>query len=210
MIKYIYSSLLCLLTATFCTAQSNITTLGESPAEFVKQMVILLKEAKRPDCDAIAVSLEKMGKEGGISAEESKALSEIGTKMLKLNMRPFPAIDALARAILAIERNAAGKADFANWASVTKQTLDNNSKKQSDFVIYLNFSEDLYAHQALTWVERLGPNWCLSAADYQLHYENKQPYLVIARPIDLRCVRKEKDSITIKGTHGIYYPLTYN
>ncbi len=206
--KYFYSLLLLVLSASFAAAQTNITTLSEVPAEFVRQMVLLLKDAKRPDCDEHAKAFEKLGKGSSFSVEKTKALGEIGTKMIKLNMRPFPAIDAFARAIMAIEGNANGSAQFDNWIAVTKQTLDNNSKKQSDFVTYLNFSEDLFARQAFTWIDKLGPNWIMSAPDYQLLYENKQPCLTINRPIDLRCVRKEKDSVTIKNTKGIYYPIS--
>jgi hypothetical protein len=195
-----------LLCASLVVAQP--TSFSETPAEYTKQMAAFLKETKRPDCEALALALEKLNKTGGLPADQMPKITALSNTMLKMQLRAYPTFLGFVQTVLNIQKSEDGKAKFDEWMGVTEKTVAAYSRRATDINNFFSFSSDLFEHKALYWNDRPGPNWCFDKPSYSIKFKDV-PYLEFNQNIELRCIRKEKDSIMIRNTSGMYYPITF-
>jgi hypothetical protein len=127
--------------------------------------------------------------------------------MLKRKMRSNPYFKAYLEALNKMEDKGLLGKHFEDWVTVNKTLLaELKSSKNRDYGNFLEFSVELFDKQAMRY-SKTGLTWFISTLDYKFKVDKDVPFVKLEEN-DLIGVRKE-DSIVIKNTSGLYYPLTF-
>lgn len=192
-----------LLLLPLFTRSQTVTKFSPEPDKFVKEVTDLLNATKREDCAATAAAFAANFKSGALASKLPK-IQEVSDVMLYRNMRGYPHFELYLRTVNNYVK--ANKPDdlFNKWSDILiKVTKAQRRGETKDFTAYVEFADGLFSQGAI-YVSQ-SKIWQAKSDNYTLQFDSVPGAVFPA--VDLT-VFTAKDTINIKGTSGIYYPLT--
>ncbi len=180
----------------------TIKSFSSDPNQFVKEMTDFLKATKRADCVATADVFLTHNKAGRLSSKLPKII-ETSNILIGRNMQAYPHFELYLRTVNDFINT--NKADdlFFKWSEILNETTNAQRRGETkDFRAYLDFSNGLFNQNALYISD--SKSWVVISDNYSLQYDNGPKATFPS--LDL-VMFSSKDSITIKGTSGFYFPL---
>ena len=202
-IKY-YVMGLCFVLLAMTKSYGQVTTFSEDPKTFLDEMNKYVNASNKPMKPIFdKFSEDIMG--GKYTPEQFEKIREISNMMVERKMRSNPYFLAYLECLNVMENKGLIGMQFDDWTAVNKNMLlELKTSKNKDYGSFLEFCVNLFENSALRYSEA-GLTWMVTTSEYQFRYKEETPFVVMDNH-DLIGVRKV-DSIVIKNTGGIYYPL---
>lgn len=203
-IKIYLIGCLCLL---FSTVESygQITTLSEDPKTFLNELSQYVNASNKP----MKPVFEKFSKDlnsGKYTEEQFLKLREVANMMIGRKMRSNSYFLSYLKSLNMMENKGLLGMQFDDWIGVNKSMLTElKTSKNRDYISYLEFCMELFEFSALRYSSS-GLAWQVTTKAYKFEYKDV-PFISIDNH-DLIGIRK-LDSIYIKNTSGVYYPLSF-
>ena len=160
---------------------------------------------KNSKMEDVFKGFEKNVKGGVFTEVEMMRIRLTGDKMLEQRMTANPYFTEYLTALSVVKKDELGETRFKTWHNVLDSLIANiENRRLKPFQDFLEFSHPFFERNALR-ASDLGTNWLANASRYDLVFENKMPVIKYEK-IDLIATRGQ-DSIMIKGTAGVYFPV---
>ncbi len=202
------SWLLILLAVWFACQSSQAQRLekfSEDPTAFVKELQGYMTAGKNSQMEAVFKDFEKAVKSGIFSPDEMERIRQTGDKMLNQRMTASPYFAGYLKSLPIVRNDELGESRFKNWHIILDSLLSNiENRKLKPYQDFLDFSYGFFSQNALR-ISSLGTNWLFNASRYDLVYADKRPLIKFDK-LDL-IANRGRDSILIKSTAGIFYPV---
>ncbi|MFT5833785.1 MAG: hypothetical protein ACI97N_001414 [Cognaticolwellia sp.] len=183
----------------------QITSFSESPKVFLDELSEYINASNKP-MKPIFDEFSEDILQDIYTAEQFAEIREVANMMVVRKMGSNPYFLAYLECLNAMENKGFVGKQFDGWMSVNKNMLTELKRsKNKDYNIYLQFCADLFENSALRY-STSGLTWSVTTSEYQFNYKDNIPWVTMDNH-DLIGIRKV-DSIVIKNTGGIYYPLT--
>ncbi|MCP3933195.1 MAG: hypothetical protein GY705_29345 [Bacteroidetes bacterium] len=202
---YVFS--LILLFFSFNLYSQRLEEFSENTGEFISQLEAYMTSSKRKILEDTYKEFEKYYKSGSFSSEEVKQIQKTANSMLKHRMTASPYFSEYLNCLTVVKKeDTEDYNSFSKWHTVLDSILTNiQNRKVQPYKNYLGFSYHFFEKKALRY-SKTGTSWIAQTDEYVLKYESGEP-IVLFDELDLMATRKE-DNIQIKGTTGIYYPVS--
>jgi hypothetical protein len=195
---------LCFVVFAMTKSYGQITTFSEDPKTFLDELNKYVNASNKP-MKPIFDKFSENIMAAKYTPEQFLKIREVSNMMLERKMRSNPYFQVYLESLNAMENKGLIEKQFDNWITVnTNMLTELKSSKNKDYGDFLEFCINLFENSALRYSEA-GLTWMVTTSEYQFRYKNEVPF-VIMNNHDLIGVRKV-DSIVIKNTGGIYYPL---
>lgn len=188
-------------------SQQRTEPFPEGKKEFLDQLFDLLTMSKTKVMEDLASDLDKADRKGVFSENEIEEIRKMCNQMLELKLSTNPYFKEYIECLLVIKNRPQHAANFTAWHNILSNILkDVENRKFNKFDDFLGFSKGFFELNAL----RTSPgshSWLTGKDKYKMSYENKL-LTITFEDLDLTCIRKS-DSIVIKNTKGVLFPLDY-
>ncbi len=189
----------------FMTKSYGQAAFSEDPKDFLQQLnqyVNASNKPMKPVFDKFSEDLMATK----YTPEQFLKIREIANMMEERGMRSNPYFLAYLEALNTMENKGLLGKQFDDWMTVNKAMLvELKRSKNLDFGNYMEFCVGLFDKSALKYSAD-GLTWLVTTNEYQFGYET-EPFVKMTNH-DLVGIRKI-DSIVVKNTSGIYFPLTF-
>ena len=197
----------------FIAISSVNVTLGQTLKEFSEDQSAFLDELStylnasnkniKPIYEQFAADL----KASKYDEERFKKIRDISNIMLARKMRTNPYFKGFLNCLNIMSRKGMIDSQFDKWIFASTEYLNTLKRSQNrTFTRFLNFSTDLFEKNSLRYSKK-GISWTSTTNNYVFGYKSGQPFITLDK-LDLIGKRK-KDSLIIKNTSGVYYPVTH-
>ncbi|HHH49715.1 MAG TPA: hypothetical protein ENK52_01905, partial [Saprospiraceae bacterium] len=195
-------SLLLLFSSPLFSQYQKLTEFSENRGEYINQLKTFMTSSKRKKLEEVFELYQS--KFQSFSEEEFKSIREVSNQMLVQKMSASPYFSDYLKCLSVVKNSEEGAAKFEEWQQVLNQMLgDIKNRKLNPFKKFLSFSIGFFEKGALR-SSKSGTNWLAQADDYKIIYEDGVAAIKYDK-LNLIAARK-KDSISIEGTAGIFYP----
>jgi hypothetical protein len=133
---------------------------------------------------------------------KKKLIYEIGNKMLRKDMRPYPDFYNYVSALNVFIDSEQPDERFYEWITVLKKLQENKNNRY--FLQFLELSIYLFGENLV--YKSQSAQWKIITPDY--HFKFDSVPLIVFNPTMLVCYAN-KDSLVLFNTHGVFYPLIY-
>ncbi len=132
---------------------------------------------------------------------KKKIIYRTAGQMLKKKLRPFPDFYNYLKSLDAFLGSQQPDERFYGWSEILNKLSE--SKNSRNFSTMLDQTVGLFAGNML--YESPSTTWTASRPDFAFFFDSVP--VIVFQPVDLVCI-SNRDSLTIYGTKGRYYPLT--
>ncbi|NJN78800.1 MAG: hypothetical protein HC803_11160, partial [Saprospiraceae bacterium] len=196
---------LCFVVFAMTKSYGQVTTFSEDPKVFLDELNKYVNASTKP----MKPIFDKFSEDilgNKYTPEQFLKIREVANMMVERKMRSNPYFLAYLECLNAMERKGLIGKQFEDWMLVnTNLLMELKRSKNADYESYLQFCVDLFNNSALRYSSS-GLTWMVTTSEYQFKYKDEVPFVMTDKH-DLIGIRKV-DSIVVKNTSGIYYPLT--
>lgn len=180
---------------------------SENQDEFIAELGNYMTSSKQKVLEDNYREFQTVFKAGMFTEEEEKRILQTANAMLNARMTANPFFRDYLKIVILIKRQENGNELFLKWHRVLDELLQNmDISHKRPFQEFLGFAEKFIEGNALRFSDG-GVSWYCSNDDYELELREGKPAIVFSKT-DLLAQRKE-DSILIKETSGVYYPVEF-
>ena len=197
--KVLLSFLFVYVVGIYKGSAQGIKSFPSDSIQFFNQMETFLTDARKEGKDFMK-QFEEVWYGGYFSEAQRRGVYNITNQMLNKKMRAFPDFRNYLYTVGSfVTSEFQTESSFDQWQATLLKLLDDRNKR--NFANYLTFSDGLFSENAL-YVSS-STKWAANNNNYIFGFE-ELPILKF-ESLDLVCFARG-DSLTIKGTKGIYYP----
>jgi hypothetical protein len=206
MIKSVLLSILFTFSIILNVQAQRLEVFSENKSQFLEELKTYMTASKRKVLEEIYANFAKQYKGGAFSVEEQDTILSFCNKMLQFKMTASPYFSNYLTGLTFVKKQQNGVQRLKEWHQVLYGLLgDIERRRLKPVKDYLAFSTQLFEHNALRY-SKSGVSWISVADSFQLAYKDKIPQIQFKK-LDLLAIRKN-DSLWIKETNGIFYPLS--
>ena len=184
---------------------AQVTSFSENPETFLVELEAYINTSNK----AVKPIFEQFSQDlsiGKYTPEQFEKIRNLSNVMLERKMRSNPYFLNYLEALNTLQSKSLLNTLFDNWMTINMEMLQRSkNSKNSDFDTFLAFCRDLFDKSTLKYSPG-GLTWKVTTQQYEFGFEDV-PFVKMQEH-DVIGIRKV-DSIIIKNTSGIYYPLEY-
>lgn len=184
---------------------AQVTSFSENPETFLVELEAYINTSNK----AVKPIFEQFSQDlsiGKYTPEQFEKIRNLSNVMLERKMRSNPYFLNYLEALNTLQSKSLLNTLFDNWMTINMEMLQRSkNSKNSDFDTFLAFCKDLFDKSTLKYSPG-GLTWKVTTQQYEFGFEDV-PFVKMQEH-DVIGIRKV-DSIIIKNTSGIYYPLEY-
>ncbi len=206
---------LALMIFLVCAAALGLTVINRLPAadqkfesfspeleKFPSELHALIRNDLTKDEEAFIRDFTILWPTEFFSEEQKQLIVNNCNNLLKKNpttRRPFI---SLVKILVSLQSNEMAKKHFDSWNKGFRQFIENPSISIAWIDKFLANAHALFTKNTL----QINPayDWLITPTDYSIHFDTTLTYRF--KQTNLIC-RSDKDSISIQGTQGAYYPI---
>ena len=201
--KKILFLLLFIFTVQITFAQ-RVEKFSEERNQFLKEMEDMMTQSKNKEMEDVMDDFKKLYKADFFTADEIVTIIGTCNALQQQKLPPNPYYRNYLKALTVVKKNDSDGSHFKKWHQIVNQMLNDIEKRRiAPIEVFLDFSFAFFDDSALKFSGN-GTSWYAREAKYTLKYEEKKPFVQFEK-LNLMCKAK-KDSTTISGTSGTYYP----
>ncbi len=194
----------CIYAVTQTIFAQRVEKFSEERNQFLKEMEEMMTQSKTKDMEDIMDKFKKLYKAEFFTPDEIATIISTCNALQLQKLAPNPYYKNYLKVLTVIKNSEIGSSQYKKWHEILNQMLNDIEKRRiTPIEVFLDFSDTFFDDNALKFSEN-GTSWYARSAKYALKYEDKKPFVQFEK-MDLLCKAK-KDSTTIVGTSGIYYP----
>lgn len=184
-------------------SHAQVTTFSETPETFLIELEAYINASNK----TVKPLFEQFSQDliaGKYTPEQFEKIRNLSNVMLERKMRSNPYFINYLETLNTLQIKGSINTHFDGWMSLNMEVLEHSkNSKNRDFDVYMTFCKDLFDKSTLRY-SPTGLTWKVTTQDYEFGFEDA-PFVKMQNH-DIIGIRKV-DSITIKNTGGIYYPL---
>jgi hypothetical protein len=172
-----------------------------NPEEYLTEMTDFLEESdKKRAKEFIEKKFVPFWASTQLTNKQRTDIYKISNLMLKKRMNAFPEFYSFLNTAIGLENSSQSTESYNAWS---KSVFTLINKKRFQFTSYLNSCSDLFESNII--YNSPTTVWKASRDTFEFVYDSIPK--IVFQPIDLTCYAK-RDSSIIKGTRGVFLPLT--
>ncbi len=179
---------------------------SDEPSEFMKELMEFMTSSKNQAMEDIYWNFDRAVKGNVFTTNELATIKKTADSMMAHRMTASHYFSNYLSALYVVKKDEQGELRFRQYHNILDSLLSGiENRKIIPFGDFLEFSYGFLERGAL----KLGSGnsaWLTDGAKYSFHYEDKEPKVKFDK-LTLIAVRGQ-DSMVIKNTSGIYFPLS--